>query len=390
MKRIFLDHAATTPLDKEVKKVMDTYALKHFGNPSSLHREGVIARKAVEEARGQVARFFGALPEEVIFTGGGTEANNIAVLGVFEELVRSGVALNECHAITSTIEHSSVLEVFRALERKGLVVTYVGVNGTGAVSPKEIRGSLRENTKLVSIMHANNEIGTIEPIQEIAKEVRHFRERHGGVYPLMHTDACQILCFFSQSVRALGVDMLSASAQKVYGPKGVGALFVRKETPLAPLMHGGGQERGLYPGTENVAGIAGFAQALAIAGKLQKKESLRLSKLRAYFLGRLKIIFPEHVVNGDAEEQLPHIVNISFPGFDQEELVLRLDAKGVAVAARSACKEQGEGVSYCVQALGEGHYSESAVRFSMGRETTRKDIDHTLQALKEIFKIITR
>ncbi len=390
MKRIFLDHAATTPLEKEVKKVMDVYAMKHFGNPGSLHKEGVIAREAVLAARSEVARFLGALPEEIIFTGSGTEANNMGILGVFEELFHGGVSLRECHAVTSVVEHPSVLAVFQALERKGLSVTYVGVNGGGAVSPKEIRESLRENTKLVSIMHANNETGTKEPIVEIAKAVRHFKGKSESMYPLVHTDACQTLNCSSQTVRALGVDMLSASAQKVYGPKGVGMLYVKKGTPIAPVFYGGGQERGLRPGTENVAGIAGFARALSITENLREKECLRLAKLRAYFLVRLKTLFPECVINGDTKEQLPHIVNVSFPGIDQEELVLRLDAKGVAIAARSACGERDEDVSYVIQALGPGHYPEAAVRFSMGRSTGRKDIDYTLQALKEIFKTIIR
>jgi len=390
MKRIFLDHAATTPLEKEVKKVMDIYATKHFGNPGSLHKEGVTGREAILAARFSAAQFLGALPEEIIFTAGGTEANNIAILGVFEELFHSGVSLRECHAITSVIEHPSVLVVFQALERKGLSVTYVSVNDGGAVSAKEIRESLRENTKLVSIMHANNETGTKEPITEITKAVRHFKGKSGNMYPLVHTDACQTLMLSSQTVRALGVDMLSASAQKVYGPKGVGMLYVKKGTPIAPIMYGGGQERGLRPGTEHVAGIAGFARALSITEKLREKECLRLGRLRAYFLARLETFFPECVINGDTKEQMPHIVNVSFPGFDQEELVLRLDAKGVAIAARSACGERDEDVSYVIQALGPGHYPESAVRFSMGRSTGRQDIDHILRALKEIFNSITK
>ncbi|MEK7556337.1 MAG: cysteine desulfurase family protein [Patescibacteria group bacterium] len=391
MKRIFLDHAATTPLEKDVKKVMDVYAMKHFGNPSSLHKEGVIGRQAVLAARIEAARFSGALPEEIIFTGSGTEANNIAISGVFEELLRNGISLRECHAVTSVIEHPSVLRVFQALERKGLSVTYVGVNSGGAISCKEIKEALRKNTKLVSIMHANNEIGTIEPIHEIAKTVRHFREKQGSIYPLVHTDACQTLNCSLQSVQSLGVDMLSASAQKIYGPKGVGMLYVKNGTPIAPLLYGGGQEKGLRPGTENVAGIVGFARALSITEKLREKECLRLTKLRIHFLARLKALFPECVINGDTKEQVPHIVNVSFPGTDQEELVLRLDAKGIAVGARSACGERHEDVSYCVQALGPGHYPEAAVRFSMGRGTGRQDIDHTLKALKEIFsKIIQR
>lgn len=390
MKRIFLDHAATTPLEKDVKKVMDMYATKHFGNPSSLHKEGVIGREGVEAARVEAARFLGALPEEIIFTGGGTEANNMGILGVFEGLSQNGVSLRECHAVTSVIEHSSVLRVFQALERKGLSVTYVGVNSGGTISCKEIKESLRENTKLVSIMHANNEIGTIEPIHEITKTVRHFKGKSESIYPLVHTDACQTLNCSSQSVRALGVDMLSASAQKIYGPKGVGILYVKKGTPIAPVFYGGGQERGLRPGTENVAGIVGFARALSITEKLREKECLRLAKLRAYFLVRLKTLFPKCIINGDTKEQLPHIVNVSFPSTDQEELVLRLDAKGVAIAARSACGEKDEDVSYCVQALGKGHYPESAVRFSMGRSTGKQDIDYTIRALKEIFSTITK
>jgi len=390
MKRIFLDHAATTPLAKEVKKTMDIYAAEQFGNPNSLHREGVVARRAVEDARAEAARFFGALPEEIVFTGGGTEANNMAIRGVFEELEQSGTALADCHAITSVIEHSSVLEVFQALESKGLAVTYAGVDGSGGVCVQEIKEALRANTKLVSIMYANNEIGTIQPVHEIAKAVRHFRGGREDGYPLVHTDACQALQCLPVGVRPLGADLLSASAQKVYGPKGVGLLFVKRGTPFAPIMYGGGQERGLRPGTENVAGIAGFGRALAMTAQVRGKECARQSSLRAYLVSELKTAFPDAVLNGDSEDQLPHIVSVSFPGVDQEELVLRLDAKGVAVAARSACKEKDLDVSYTVAALGEKHHPGSAIRFSIGRETRKRDLNFTVKTLKNIFTTIIK
>ncbi len=410
-RRIYMDYAAATPLENGAEKAMRKYARAHFGNAGSLHREGILAKNSLENAREDVADFFTAHSDEIVFTGGGTEANNIAIQGVFAELSyrlnggRTSVltemrpplmaGLSAYHAITSEIEHSSVKDVFAELEKRGLAVTYVGVSSDGHIDSKAVKNALRENTILVSIMHSNNEIGTVQPIREIAKTIRGFRKEKneaakiGERYPLFHTDAIQSALYMNVRPDALGVDLLTASPAKMYGPKGVGILYVRRGTPLAPIMYGGGQERVLRPGTENVAGAIGAAATFSLAAVRRDKESARLYALREYFTGKIQAAFPDAVINGDGEV-LPHILNVSFPGFDNEEIVLRLDAEGISCSTKSACKSAGEEVSYVVAALGVGHYPESAVRFSMGRGTRKRDIRHTIGALKKIFSIMER
>jgi len=315
------------------------------------------------------------------------ESNNLAILGVFRVFEKSGVKLEDCHAITSVIEHSSVLDTFRALESRGLAVTYIGVNEKGIVDPKEIKEALREDTKLVSIMYANNEIGSIQPVAEIAKVARDYRKETGGAYPLFHTDAAQALNYLDVSVARLGVDLLSASASKIYGPKGVGILYVKRNTPISSISYGGGQENGLRPGTENTSSVIGCGEAVDVLAKIKEKETARMQILYDYFISGLYKNFPDAVINSN-EEGLANIINVSFPNMESEEMVLRLDAKGIACAGKSACKTEDEEVSYVVNALGEGHYPESAVRFSMGRDTKKRDIDYVIKKLKEIFTVI--
>lgn len=397
-KRIYMDYAAATPLDARVLREMQKYGRINFGNAGSLHLDGVNAHCALESARKNVADILTAHHDEIIFTGGGTEANNIAIQGVFAALTdggRTSVTLKEYHAITSVIEHSSVREVFAALEKRGLAVTYIGVSADGHIDPKEVRDALRENTVLVSIMHGNNEIGTIQSIREIAKIIRNFRKNKVKdneskikyVYPLFHTDAAQSAQYMNVRTDALGVDMLTMSPAKMYGPKGVGVLYVRRGTNVAPIMFGGGQERGLRQGTENVTGAIGAATAFSLAAAAREKESARLRVLREHFVSEIARTFPNAIINGTGEV-LPHILNVSFPGFDNEEIVLRLDAKGIACSTKSACKSAGEEVSYVVAALGDGHYSESVVRFSFGRATTRADIFRTVRAIKESLAVM--
>lgn len=393
-----MDYAAATPLDARVVRAMQKYESAYFGNAGSLHREGVDASRALESARKSVADVLTAHPDEIIFTGGGTEANNIAIQGVFAALTDGGatsVTLKEYHAITSVIEHSSVKDMFVALEKRGLLVTYIGVSADGHINQKEVKDALRENTVLVSIMHGNNEIGAIQPIREIAKIIRNFRKNKvkdqgskiKDVYPLFHTDAAQSALYMNVRPDALGVDMLTISPAKMYGPKGVGVLYVRRGTHIAPVIFGGWQERGLRPGTENVAGAIGAATAFSLATVMREKESARVSTIRDYFVSEIALTFPNAIINGTGDV-LPHILNVSFPVFDNEEVVLRLDAKGIACSTKSACKSAGEEVSYVVVALGEGHYPEGAVRFSIGGRTRKKDIDRTIGALKEILRIM--
>jgi len=368
-KNIYLDTAAATPLDSRALAAMRPYWLKSFANPSSIHYAGTVARRAVEEARAKVAQALETHSSEIIFTSGGTEANNLAIFGVAHQFAinhkQSG------HIITSTIEHTSVLEPCRQLERVGWQVTYLPVNADGLVEPNVLTKALRPETALVSIGYANNEIGVIQPIRELAKVIRRAARR-----PYFHIDACQAPRFLTCRVPTLGVDMMTVNSDKIYGPKGVGALFARHSLELSPLIFGGGQERGLRSGTENVAGIVGFAVALELCEKLREKESIRLTKLRDYFIDHL-LRLPHAKLNGAREARLPNNVNVSFGDADSEFVVLNLDVAGVAVSTGSACSTYGKG---------ESHVAPNSVRFTFDRATVKSDLDYVLKILPEILK----
>ncbi len=378
--RIYLDHAASTPLDKKVLKIQGE-ALEKYGNPSSIHQEGVWAKKMLAEARKDIADILHAQSDEIIFTGGGTEANNLAIFGAIAEPKKS-------HLIVSAIEHPSVLECARELERRGAEVTYLSVDSYGLVSPRSVKEALRENTVLVSVMYANNEIGTVQPIAEIAKVIRE-HNRAGGK-TLFHTDACQATNYLDMNVLKLGVDLMTINASKIYGPKGVGALFVKRGAALAPIIFGGGQERGMRSGTENIPLIVGFAEAMKIAESMKEKESSRLTNLRDFFVSEIRKKIPNVVLNGSAEKRLPNNVNISFLGIDAEEMVINLDARGIACSTKSACaniSHDGQ-VSHVLEAIGaDTERSRSAVRFTLGRGTKKSDIQYTVNELAKIVEI---
>jgi cysteine desulfurase len=404
MKRIYLDNSATTSVDKLVEKVMRLYFRKEFGNPSALYKEGVVARHAVERARRDVAESLGAHLDEIVFTGSGTESDNLAVIGIVKAC--KGPTFTKPHIVTSVIEHPAILEACRALERGGEAdVTYVGVNEHGIVNPKEIKEALRGETVLVSIMYANNEIGTVQPVKEIAKVVRAFRKtkliqkgrpflnsKRAALFenlPYFHTDACQATNYLNMNVPTLGVDLLTINGSKIYGPKGVGALYIKRGIKIEPIVHGGGQESGLRAGTENVPAIVGFAEAVKIASALKEKESTRLTELRDYFIKGILESVPGSILNGDERKRLPNNINISIPRIDSEQLVIELDAKGVAASARSACKSRDFESSYVIMALGRKPLqNEGGVRFSLGRDTKKKDVDYVLKILPKIIKKI--
>ncbi len=378
--RIYLDHAATAPEDKRVLEVMRKISAETYGNPSSIHKEGVAAKKILEEARKNIADILRARPDEIIFTSGGTESNNLAIFGAMGDV-------SKAHIIVSSIEHPSVLECVRELERRGVEVTYVPVESDGIVSPKSVKNALRENTALVSVMYANNEIGTVQPIAEIAKIIRQ-RNKAGGK-ALFHTDACQAVNYLDMNVLKLGVDLMTFNASKIYGPKGIGALFVKRGVKLAPQIFGGGQERGLRSGTENVPAIAGFAEAMRIAEKMKWKESARLVKLRDFFISEILSKTPDTVLNGSANERLPNNVNISFLGADAEEVIIALDARGIAASTGSACANIGrEGkVSDVILALdGDRIRAMGSVRFTLGRGTKKEDIARVMRELCDIME----
>lgn len=384
MKRIYLDYAAITPIDKGVLKVMKEYSRPCYGNASSLYEEGVKARKALEKGRRETADFFGAHADEIIFTASGTEANNIALSGVIETALARGNTTP--HVITSQIEHASVLETLRAFEKKGVKVDYVGVDEKGIVSPDEIKKKLNSNTCLVSLMMVNNEIGTIQPIREVAKVIRHHyahAEKISSAKIFFHTDASQAPLYLPLEVEKLGVDMITIDGHKIHGPRGIGALYIRRGTPLATFIHGGGQEKGIRSGTENLPSIMGFAFALSLAKKLREKESKRVEALRDYCIEKL-VAFSGIVLNGDAHLRIPHNINISIPDIDNEFLVLMLDASGIACSTKSSCLRD-EHDSYVIRALGtSGWQAKNSIRFTLGRETRRQDIDHLLASLKKI------
>ncbi len=386
LRRIYLDHAAATPLDARVFAAMKPFMTKEFGNGSALYREGVIVKNSIQKARKKIAQILFAHPDEIIFTGSGTEGNNLAIQGVIKN-VRENRGENKPHIITSAIEHPSILSACQALERYGVEVSYIGVDGNGIIKLDELQKALRKETVLVSVMYANNEIGTVEPIREITKIIRSWRKQNETLFPYFHTDACQAANYLPLHVERLGVDLLTLNGSKLYGPKGVGALFVRRGVSLSPLIYGGGQEQGLRSGTENVAGIVGLAEALLIAEKMKEKESKRLTALRDHFISSILKKKSGVVLNGDPIARLPNNVNISIPGVESDHLIIELDAHGIAVSARSACKSMDEEGSHVIMALGRNTVgTESGVRFTLGRSTTKKDIDYAIATLSQLVK----
>ena len=392
-KRIYLDYASTTPLSREVFSAMKPFFSDRFENPSSIYREGVLARRVVDDSRSSIARMLLVRPEEIIFTGSGTEANNIALLGVFRAAKR--VMKNVPHIVTTKIEHPSILEVCKQIEREGGEVTYVGVSKSGVVDPKEIVATLRPETILVTVMYANNEIGTIQPMKEIARAIKHFKKqkREGDFAgaPFFHTDASQAANYLSLKTDSLGVDMLTLDASKIYGPKGIGLLFVRKDVPLSPIIFGGGQEKGIRSGTENVPAIVGFAKALELVAKLREGEVSRLTVLRDYFISELlKKFSPTGRIslNGHLDIEcpsLPNIVNICFLGLNAEFAVIQLDEAGVCVASASACKNlSDDSASYVIEETSGPSCSQSSLRFSLGPATTKKELDRVIKVLNKV------
>lgn len=385
MSRIYFDYAAATPLDPRVYAAMQPYWSERFGNPGSLHQEGKEAKRAIEDARETCARAIGAHDDEIIFTASGTEANNLALIGLVRALLKTGRRIEDMHFITSVIEHSSVLEVFDELQKEGASLTVVPVDERGLVAPDILARAIRKETVLVSIMLVNNEIGSVMPVRDITKAIRAARNMYEHAFPYIHSDACQAFPIMPVRADALGADLISADAQKMYGPKGAGFLYVRRGTPLSPLIIGGAHERGLRGGTPAVPLIAGLAKALSLLEAEREETIVRLKALQSYFFARLDAEVPEAVVNGLYEGRACNNINISLPGRDNAFLVLQLDARGIAASSRSACFSGNNGSSRVVAALGLGsERAQSAVRFTLGTHTTREDIDRAIVALKEI------
>ena len=364
---IYLDYNATTPCDPRVVEAMLPFFREHFGNPSSLHRFGQEARQMVEKARSVIARSIGARDEEIVFTSGGTESNNLAIRGVAQALRKKGN-----HLVTSSIEHHAVLNVFRALEKEGFVVTYLPVDREGLVHPEDLKKALRPETILVSIMHANNETGVIEPIEELSRVVR----EHGAVF---HTDAVQTVGKIPIWVDDLGVDLLSASAHKFYGPKGVGFLYIRKGTRLVPQILGGHHERGRRAGTENVPGIVGMAKALEIAQDEMHEEARRVGALRDRLEEELQARIPDIVIVSRGASRLYNTSLVLVEYVEGESLLLNLDFEGICVSSGSACTSSSLEPSHVLLACGYPHaLAHGSIRFSLGKWTTEEEISRVV------------
>src|SRR5690554_3063464 len=373
MREIYLDHAATTPLREEVLEAMLPYLTQEFGNASTVYSWGRRARQALGTARDEVAALLHAAPEEVVFTSGGSEGANLAIKGTAWANRDKGK-----HIITSAIEHNAVLDAVEWLERNaGFSVTILPVDGEGTVQPETVKKALRPDTILVSIMHANNEVGTIQPIGEIGEIVR----SHGAIF---HTDAVQTAGALDLDVKQLNVDLLSLSAHKFYGPKGVGALYVRKGVRIQPLIHGGAQERRRRAGTENVAGIVGLARAFALAQAEREEEGKRLMALRDRLIAGLSEI-PATKINGSLENRLPNNVNVCFEYVEGESLLLNLDLLGIAASSGSACSSGSLEPSHVLLAMGLSHeIAHGSLRLTLGRENTEADVDFVLQEIPGI------
>lgn len=396
--RIFMDYASTTPIRKEVLLAMQPFFTEKFQNPSSIYEEGVLVKKEIENARTRIARLLHVKSGDIYFTGSGTESDNMAVLGLFDRYMQDEAFAGVPHIITSTIEHPAILEACREVERRGGKVTYLPVGEKGIVRAEDVAEALTEETILVTIMYANNEIGTIQPISKIGRYMQQWkREKGRGVSdaPFLHTDASQAPLYLDCNAERLGVDMMTLDGSKIYGPKGVSVLYKKHAVLLYPRMFGGGQEGGLRPATENVPAIIGFTKAFELAVFEREKESERLQELQEYAFEKILDKIPNAQINGDTKYRLPNNVNICIPGANGEFLVIQLDEKGIACASMTACKNlDDESRSYVVEAL---HTSESvqstdadcagsSLRFTFGYDTTKGDIDALVEKLQECLK----
>lgn len=373
MKNVYMDYSATTPVKKEVLDAMLPYFSEHFGNPSSLYSIAQESKEALEKARGQVASLIGAKANEVFFTAGGSEADNWALEGVADALKDKGN-----HIITTKIEHHAILHTAEYLEKHGIDVTYLDVDAEGRVNPEDVEKAITDKTVLISIMMVNNEVGTIEPIKEIA-EIAH---NHGI---LLHTDAVQALGNVPIDVNNMSIDLMSMSGHKIYGPKGVGALYIRKGTKISNFIHGGAQEMKKRAGTENLAGIVGFGKAAELAKENLESHINRVSELRDYFISEVTSKIPDTIVNGSMEHRHPGNANISFEYIEGESMLILLDMNGISVSTGSACSSKSLTPSHVLSAMGiPVERIHGTLRFTIGDPTTKEDIDYVIEKLVEI------
>ncbi len=385
-RKVYLDHAATTPTDPAVVAAMQPYFGEIFGNASSLYSAGQAAHKTLSECRKKVAELLGTESDTIIFTGGGSESDNLAIYGLARAHASHGK-----HLISVAIEHHAVLYPLEDLAAEGFEVTYITLDSTGKVNPADVIKAIRPDTVLVTIMYANNEIGTIEPIAEIGKELLKYRREHKTAYPYFHTDACQATGYLDLNVERLHVDLMTINGSKMYGPKGVGALYIRRGTIIKPIMRGGSQESKLRPGTENTSGIVGLTKALELAQAEKEVETNRVRSLSHYFWNELQKRVPNISLHGPeiGENRLPNNLNIAFHGLSAEALLLYLDSIGIMCSAGSACTARSTSVSHVLKAIGVGDTEcEAALRFSLGHLTQKEDIDYVLEHLPPMVEML--
>ncbi len=377
MKRIYLDHAATTPVDREVIETMLPYFSKYYGNASSLHSFGREAYEALEKSREQVAKILNAENKEILFTSGGTESDNLALKGVAYKN-RDKINTNGPHIITSSIEHPAVLETCKYLEKEGFKIKYLSVDKYGIVDLDELSESITKDTFLISIMFANNEIGTVQPIEEIGK----IAEENNVIF---HTDAVQAIGKIPIDVKKLNVDLLSISSHKIYGPKGVGALFIRKSLNIKPIINGGGHERGLRSGTENIPGIVGLGKACELSRERLDRDIIYMKRLRDKLIKGVLEKIEESYLNGHPEKRLVNNAHFRFTAIEGESILMSLDEKGIAASTGSACSSKELQPSHVLLAIGlspvEAHGS---LRLTVGRENTEEEIDYVIETLPEV------
>ena len=384
-RRIYLDTAAATPVRKEVRAAMLPYLENEFGNPSAIHAEGIAARTAVESSRQKVATTLGIRPEGVLFTSGGTESNNLAILGRLKYLARKeGIAYSDMEVVTTRIEHPSILSLIPVIEATGVTVRFVEVDEEGKITVAALEKVLSPKTVLVTFAYANSEVGVVQSVSRLVRTVRQFEKTHTHSRRIVvHIDAAQAPLWLPCSLTSLGVDMMSLDVGKCNGPKGVGMLALRGNVPLLPILYGGGQEQGLRPGTENVANIVGSATALALAQADYKERAASVSKLRDSFIDLLTEALPEVLLNGpQGEDRLANNINISLPKLDTEYAVVYLDAQGIAASTKSACAGAGGGESTVVSTMtGNSERAKSTLRLSLSADTTLADAKATVTAL---------
>lgn len=386
IREVYFDHAATTATDKSVVKAMLPYFTNIFGNPSSIYKIGREAQTVVNGARKRIADLIHAIPENIIFTGGGSESDNLAILGIARAHSNIGK-----HIISISIEHHAVLHPLEELEKQGFEITYIKVDKEGIVSAKDVISAIRPDTVLITIMYANNEIGSIEPIAEIGRELLKYRKEKNTAHPYFHSDACQAAGYLDLDVEKLHLDLMTINGSKIYGPKGVGMLYIRRGVRIKPLIFGGAQEKKLRAGTENVPGIVGFAKALELAQVSARKESERIQKLSMYLWQEVKKKIDKVRFNGPefGINRLPNNTNITFEDVEGEALLLYLDEYGIMCSTGSACTSDSLEPSHVLRAIGLPYeYAHGSLRFTLGKENTKEDIDYMMKYLPSIVKLL--